>query len=129
MSTHSTVEPSINANVAELIAAIGNPAEEDIWGCGPITETDVLSCPDPSIGRLPAGMTAEDTQSREYNIARIAWLIENHDHHAPDHEPIEIAALDLLGSWPILDGNHRLAAAHIAGIKTIPVELHGDIWW
>lgn len=123
---------ALTVDLAELIEATGNPMEEDIWGCGPINLMDVMSCSDISIGRLPAGLTAESTNSLEYNIARIAWLANNYDFEdIEDAEPISIASAHSItsGAWPILDGNHRVCAALIAGVKNIAVEVEGEIWW
>ena len=40
-----------------------------------------------------------------------------------DDEPIEVV-IDNKGNLEIHDGNHRITAAHAAGLKTIPVNIY-----
>jgi len=113
-------------NVSELARYI-NPMRDDEWGCGVIDEIDVQLCEDASIGRLPAGMTAEDSTSVEYNVARIAWLVQHGWDEDDTYEPMVLACNYGLRSEPhFMDGNHRFAAAIIAGKKTVKVEFLGS---
>lgn len=113
-------------NVAELSRYV-NPMRDDEWGCGVIDEMDVEFCEDPSLGRLPAGMTAEDSTSPEYNVARIAWLIQKGWDENDTYEPMVLACNYGLRSEPhFMDGNHRFAAAIVAGKKTVKVVFMGN---
>lgn len=58
------------------------------------------------------------------HMARVAWLMNNE--HAPE---VTIGAAETItdyGDWPILDGNHRLAAAILRGDQEIDLVIHGD---
>ncbi len=112
----------------ENIVAIANPMEDDVWGCGEITITDVLACHDNRLGRDSSGQTPNDSGSKEYNVARIAWLMENYDwNNADEAEPIQIELMEDEYWHPIIDGNHRVAAAMCLGVESITVEISGDI--
>lgn len=57
------------------------------------------------------------------HMARVAWLMNNE--HAPE---VTIGAAEIItdyGNWPILDGNHRLAAAILRGDEEIDLVIHG----
>lgn len=106
-----------------------NPMRNDPWACGEIDEFDVLSCmgDDSSAGRLPAGLTTEDSLSVEYNVARIAWLANNG--WDDNDEPITVEMYpESSDEWyPIVDGNHRFAAAIVLDMETIRITPDGDI--
>lgn len=58
-----------------------------------------------------------------FHMARVAWLMNNE--HAPE---VTIGAAETItdyGDWPILDGNHRLAAAILRGDEEIDLVIHG----
>lgn len=115
--------------LANLIE-VANPMEADIWDCGVITEKDVLSC----FHFHHASYSYDnehgfDTTSREYNIARIAYIAEYqlYKHNPNDPHPISVELGEWVTAHPILDGNHRIASAHIMGEEFITVEISGDI--
>lgn len=113
-------------NVAEL-SRIVNPMRDDEWGCGVIDEMDVACCEDISMGRLPAGMTAEDPSSHEYNVARIAWLVKNGWDEEDNYEPMVLSCSSAFRrDIHFADGNHRFAAAIISGKETVKVVLVGN---
>lgn len=117
----------VEIDVVEL-SRYFNPMRDDEWGCGVIDEMDVELCEDPSIGRLPAGLTNEDTSSQEYNIARIAWFVHNGWDDEDTYEPMTLALNYGLRSEPhFMDGNHRFAAAIVSGRKTVKVVLLGSV--
>lgn len=127
METITPTETRWIISVADL-DRLANPMRDDAWGCGVIEEWDVLACEDISIGRLPAGLTAEDSASIEYNIARIAWLMEK-GWDDDLTEPIRLATTVYEGcttTW-LPDGNHRASAAILMGEKTITVKPHGNV--
>lgn len=113
---------------------LSNPMEDNVWGCGPIEAEEVLAYNDLSNGALPAGMRddegvswADDIYSREFNIARIAWLARNGWDDTKDPISIDVYP-DSLAEWPaIVDGNHRFSAALITEMDTIRVTVSGDI--
>lgn len=107
---------------------LANPMLEDVWNCGVIDETDVFMCEDVYLGRLPAGLTTEDSSSLEYNIARIAWLAER-GWPEDEQEPIRLAVElhDFAHRVVFVDGNHRVSAAIVMGDETISVEPSGNI--
>lgn len=113
-------------NVAELSRYV-NPMRDDEWGCGIIDEMDVEFCEDPRMGRLPAGMTAEDSTSHEYNVARIAYLVQNGWDENDTYEPMVLSCNAAFRREPhFMDGNHRFAAAIVAGKKTVRVTVQGS---
>lgn len=113
---------------------LSNPMEDNVWGCGPIDAEEVFACADVNNGALPAGMRddegiswADDISSREFNIARIAWLARNGWDDTRDPISLDVYP-DSLEEWPaIVDGNHRFSAALIAEMETIRVTVAGDI--
>jgi hypothetical protein len=106
-----------------------NPMRNDPWACGEIDEFDVFSCmgSGSSAGRLPAGLTAEDSSSIEYNIARIAWLAKNGWDDNDEPITVEMYPKSRHEWYPIVDGNHRLAAAIVLKLETIRITPDGDI--
>lgn len=116
------------------VEKLSNPMDDNVWGCGPIDGEEVLSYNDLSNGALPAGMRddegiswADDICSREFNIARIAWLARNGWDDTKDPISLDVYP-DSLEEWPaIVDGNHRFSAALINDMDTIRVTVSGDI--
>jgi hypothetical protein len=114
---------------------LSNPMDDNVWGCGFIDVDEVLSCDDVSNATLPAGMRkdeegitwADDIFSREYNIARIAWLARNGWDDTKDPISLDVYP-DSMTDWPaIVDGNHRFSAAIVNGMETIRINPSGDI--
>jgi hypothetical protein len=114
---------------------LSNPMDDDVWGCGFIDVEEVLSCDDVSHAALPAGMRkdeegitwADDIFSREYNIARIAWLARNGWDDTKDPISLDVYP-DSMTDWPaIVDGNHRFSAAIVSGMESIRINPSGDI--
>jgi hypothetical protein len=64
--------------------------------------------------------------SRNKHIERIAYLVVNYN-----NEPINIdVGIPSLGygiEWPVIDGNHRLAAAIFRGEKSIAAYCSGEL--
>lgn len=110
------------------ILDICNPMTQDVWDCGVITQEDVDSCLDNSMGSLPYELTPCDSSSKEYNIARISWLIDNYDwSDNSDREPISMDLMEGETWHPIIDGNHRVAAAACGGVQAVVVSISGDL--
>lgn len=127
-------------------ASFVNPMEDDVWGCGVITVNDVLNCPDISLGQTPSSMTNSSDITREYHIARIAYLsrhgwVDQLNEEIMVYSPEDFfEKLDALSPHDnsaeakrarqrvrITDGNHRFAAAVIAGIQDLSIEPYGDV--
>lgn len=108
-----------------------DPTIDDVWGCGPIDENDVLrQVSSLNNASSPTRLDSENFSSYDFNTARIAYLIY-HGWDAPDVD-VEPVTVDIgtQGYTPdelVPDGNHRLAAAKIRGDKTIAISIIGDI--
>lgn len=131
-----TVSEIVTIPLGNLLAYC-DPMQDDAWDCGVITADDVEFCEDITVGRFPAGVTAEDSTSWEYNVARIAWLSRKGWKDASsDVEPVivhdDLNPQRFTGSTStvlvrIQDGNHRAAAAKVRGDACIQVVLTGSI--
>lgn len=118
--------PTIAIVSVKALAEYVDPMRLNTWQCGLIDVEDVECCEDPTIGAYPAGCTAEDASSWEYNVARIAWLAaRGWKGIEADAEPI-IVNVAATGRLSLVDGNHRLAAAIVRGDKEITVLLEGS---
>lgn len=134
---NATVSETVTIPINNLLGYC-NPMKEDAWDCGVITVEDVECCEDITVGRFPAGVTAEDSTSWEYNVARIAWLSRKGWKDASaDVEPVIVHVYDLDPQYftgrksntfvCIQDGNHRVSAAAVRGDVNIQVVLSGDV--
>ena len=94
-----------------------NPFEHEVWGI-PVLEADVQTA-------LEQGRLAEQPGGADH-AARIAYLVQN-----PNAEPIAIdvgcPSFGCCVAWPIMDGNHRLAAAIFRQDETILAEVSGEV--
>lgn len=77
-------------------------------------------------GDVPSERLGE--ANRAYHIRRIAWLAVN-GWDDPIDADFGIPVLNYYPDWPILDGNHRLAAALYRGDETILVDPAGQVDW
>lgn len=127
---HVKIEATYWVVPVENLISIANPMELDIWDCGVITKSDILSCFEYHNANYSydndSGM---DTTSREYNIARIAYIADNelYKHHKNEKHPIVVELAEWVRGHPIIDGNHRLAAAHILKEEFITIQICGDL--
>jgi hypothetical protein len=109
------------------LQALADPMNDDIWGCGIITPEEVMLCGNSSIGKVPYSLVAYGHDSREYHIARIAWLADNGWDDSEYPVSVDLYA-DASYTWhPIIDGNHRFAASILLGRDTIQVSVNGDL--
>lgn len=130
----------------QSLATFADPLADDVWTCGLITMEDVINCPDISKGRRVSGQTPSVELTREYHIARIAYLAANGWEENPNeqimvyspenyHELITRFAPDDFSPAAIrnrqrvriTDGNHRFCAALLTGQKTLNIEPYGDV--
>lgn len=63
-------------------------------------------------------------ETRQQHINRIAWYVVHGWADSPI--TIDLTSLDLVIIWPILDGNHRLAAAIYRGDDMIWADVFGS---
>lgn len=120
------LEPIWIVPVVSLLS-IADPMNDDIWGCGVITSEDVIKCENTSIGKIPYSQVAYGHDSRDYHIARIAWLADNGWDDSEHPVSVDLYA-DASYTWhPIIDGNHRFAASILLGRDTISVSVSGDL--
>jgi hypothetical protein len=104
-----------------------NPLTVELWSDG-VSPNDVKSVIEAKIAAINENRFYESPilYSEEYrnHIERVADLVTN-----PNYEPISID-VGIEGmtktSWPIVDGNHRLAAALYRGDESILVNFSGS---
>lgn len=97
------------------LLAFANPLEADVWGCGAITRADVLSSQQVAANHRGA------------QIRRIRhFLAQGVDPADPYPVTVDVGIFDYWPTWPILDGNHRVAAAAILGLPHLQVQVGGD---
>lgn len=128
------------------LVTVANPLLSDVWGCGIITEKEIRACKEAGLGRKPSGMMPSKSLTREYHIARVAYLmgatwpaVEYHemmvyspaDYYAvlgtladDDYSP---RAVRMRQQVRITDGNHRFCAAVLSGRETVNIEPMGDV--
>lgn len=106
-----------------------DPIADNVWGCGLITDEEIRNYSGP-LRYAPAKQNSAEFFDREFNIARIAYLLNNGwDAAEGDTEPVTLD-VGLRGYTPaelIVDGNHRVAAAKLRGDETITVAIIGDV--
>lgn len=114
----------------------GDPFEKMVWDCPEFTREEVLS----SVAleeeiSIPYDEDVQDAVvgQSSYHISRIAYLFRHgwdesgNDFHTPILEvSFGYDAYDL-GRHPLLDGNHRLAAAVLRGDEFFTVYVDGDL--
>lgn len=97
-----------------------DPFRQVVWHTTlhtPITREEVQAAID--AGRLRARpVDADHAATRQQHIERVAYLVV---HSWSDFISVEAH----WGGWPVVDGNHRLAAAIFRGDKDIEVEFGG----
>lgn len=117
------------------LLALANPLDGDTWNIGRrITPADVRDHRDDS----PLSGTGHRCTGGEVGrhcvgceIVRIAYLVE-HGWPPAQEDPhpitVDVGLWGYVPDWPILDGNHRVAAAVIRGDEFIDVAVQGD-WY
>lgn len=101
------------------VLAHANPLTWEPWGIGHITATDVL--------QAPPHARCDHDPCRDCHLARIHHFVtEGINPDDPHPILIDVGFGDYWPAWPILDGNHRLAAAAITHPTHVPVTIQGD---
>lgn len=106
------------SSVELKLSELPNPLKNPPWvECNAIY-ADTVKCLSPELWVPPICVQRSQFQSRYDHMRRIAWLVgfPNHWH------PITVMR-SWSTVWPVKDGNHRLAAAHVLGHETIKVNL------
>lgn len=115
-----------------MLDFVGDPFEDVPWDCEQFSRQDVLDLP---IERACDAPYDEDVQDmvvgqESYHIARIAYLLHNGwDETGKDiRTPVlEIGFGGYRSGHPLLDGNHRYAAALLRGDQFFTAYIDGDI--
>lgn len=106
--------------LADLCDPFSNP-----WTKRPFDVNDVKAAM--AQGRLHSSpYTAASKWTRRRHIERVAYLAV-HGWDAAVEIDVGIPRLGCIVSWPLQDGNHRLAAAIVRGEEFIPAEVGGEI--
>lgn len=117
------------------LTQINDPLLTPPWGVDRIHAHEVLTAVTRGQGThaahpdaLHSGPSRRDP-CRECDITRIAYFVANHwDTPAIDPHPVvvDLGVFDFVPAWPVVDGNHRLAAALVRGDEFIDVSTAGD---
>jgi hypothetical protein len=106
------------------LLAVCNPLKYSPWRTGTVSVGLIQHCINTK--QLRAEPLADRTTKAKDHAARIAWLVVN-----GWDDPIEIdVGVPSLGChvrWPVLDGNHRLAAAAFKKDKHILANVSGEV--
>lgn len=105
-------------SIEKLLSCTGSPYDIPLWRGlrDPIDFDEVRQAIEDNQLNSPVdnGASGSGTLPRMWHIGRIAWFVVN-----GWEEPIE---LDPLALWPVMDGNHRFAAAIFREDEDIEVE-------
>lgn len=99
----------------DRVLALCNPLEESPWDAGPVTRRMV---DDAIKNRWWSPSPVDHNATADLHATRIAFLVTNGWRDAIEID-VGIPWMQLHVDWPVLDGNHRLAAAAIRGDKEI----------
>lgn len=127
--------------IPRLIETWGDPLKQALWMDKPITRKEVAAAlADGSyktVSDLPFSdglkpRTKPMRGERKYHARRIAWFVvrqaDNEDPRAPIE--VDVGIPEFPGGtidWPILDGNHRYAAAVYRGDASIKANVSGSL--
>jgi len=103
------------------------------WECETFSKDDVINLP----GGMECDAPYDDPRVRDnvvgdtaYHIARVAYLFrywESEEEFDAEHRPTFSPSSVHNGVHPLLDGNHRYAAALVRGDKLFMLDVDGDI--
>lgn len=105
------------------VLAICNPLRRSPWDGVSVTKKMVLKCLD---NRRLHSMPVAHEASAEMHAQRIAFLVE-HGWTDPIEIDVGVPSMGCHVDWPVLDGNHRLAAASLRGDLEILAMVGGDL--
>lgn len=114
----------------EVLLEWGHPLEDPPWGCAPISVQDVQQA-------VSNGGAPDDHEHDDLGYGTCCWgcEVERIAHFVAlgvdPQDPHPISFDGGLGErapqWPIVDGNHRLAALVVLGATEAHVALCGDV--
>jgi len=132
MDTHprDLGDGNYRVKTSTLIAILGDPFEECVWACRPISLEDVYACTEDA-QRAEVGSSPENfgrlMSDRDFHIGRVAYLMHrgwDEETHIPT---ITFDAETHDDFHELLDGNHRFAAAIARGDEYFTVSVDGDL--
>lgn len=105
------------------VLALCNPLRTSPWDAGRVTKKLVRECLKHRwLCPSPVGHDA----TAEMHAGRIAFLVEN-GWQDPIEIDVGIPSMRCYVDWPVLDGNHRLAAASLRSDSDILAVVGGDL--
>ena len=119
----------VRVSVSKL-REMADPFGCDVWSCGSIlakeSVTDSLHSKRYKFSPYP-GQVLHDCKpwSLQDHADRVAYLVV-FGWCEPVQVDVGIPDIGFMPQWPIIDGNHRLAAAIFAGLEAIDAEVSGD---
>lgn len=132
-TTDSLPEGCYRVPMSILLDYIGDPFELMVWDCPVFTREDVLAVSEGDEVATPYNDDIQDLVIGQdsYHIGRIAYLLRHGwDESGADlRTPVLEFSLsnDPYRTHPLLDGNHRFAAAVLRGDAFFTVYVDGDL--
>jgi hypothetical protein len=114
----------------ENLRKLCDPYEEQPWRSGgSLTRELVAECI--QAGNLSNVVTQEGSLppknlTIEQHAARVAWFVV-HGWSDDIHVDVGVPSLGCVVSWPVVDGNHRLAAAIYRDDEHISADVSGQV--
>lgn len=98
--------------------------------CGldrPITVRDVYAAiRDDNLAPPVNAAFGKDNDDRERHVARVAWFVV-HGWDEPLGVDVGVPSLGCCPAWPVIDGNHRWAAAIYRDDRTVRAKVDGAV--
>lgn len=107
----------------DRVLSLCHPFENNPWLGGKVTEVMVRR--HLSLNRLQALPVMSDASSY-LQAGRIAYLVK-HGWDDPIQIDVGVPEFGCCVDWPVVDGNHRVAAAYIRGDSVILAEISGSV--
>lgn len=98
-----------------------DPLSGSAWGIAPFSMHEVLQA-----APVSQPYTPDARWGRQRHLGRVRWLLQ-HGWDAPLEVDVGVPELGCQVAWPVLDGNHRFAAALLAGDREIVVAASGSL--
>ncbi|GEL47058.1 hypothetical protein CHO01_21740 [Cellulomonas hominis] len=109
-----------------FLELICNPLADDPWGVGPITAAEVWA--EIEQPTEPDHGHRADEWCHGCEVRRVAHFVANGVPELDDHPIcVDIGLRGYTPRWPLVDGNHRVAALAVLGSPTVRVAVVGDV--
>lgn len=119
-------------SVAKLLAEwCIDPYTQVVWDGieTPITREEVAAAIAAGVGGdVPSDLTPTEGLTRAFHVQRVAWFVI-HGWSNPIEVDLGVPVMGFYPTWPILDGNHRFAAAVYRGDEAILARVAGQMSW